>query len=255
MAVGNAIIKKQSTPGVVKVRTSDGKEFSLSADIVRKYLVSGGGNVNDEEIRMFMALCQYRGLNPWTRDVYLIKYGSNSPAAMVVSKNVYMRRAQRQPSFRGYKSGIIVQDEDGTAIKLDGTFYTPETQTLVGGWAEVYIEGWNVPLFESVRLEEYIGRKKDGEVNGQWATRPATMIQKVALVHALREAYPEELGGLYVQEEVSDVVDVILDETPREPQEAPKAVEAREQPPMMPKTAQRSPESVSSGASALFGGA
>ena len=30
-----------------------------------------------------------------------------------------------------------------------------------------------------------------------WLSKPATMIRKVALVQALREAYPGEFGGIY----------------------------------------------------------
>ena len=50
-------------------------------------------------------------------------------------------------------------------------------------------------------MEEYAGRKKDGSLNGQWSKKPATMIRKVALVQALREAFPKALGGLYTAEE------------------------------------------------------
>ena len=30
-----------------------------------------------------------------------------------------------------------------------------------------------------------------------WTSKPATMIRKTAIVHALREAFPDEFGGLY----------------------------------------------------------
>ena len=50
-------------------------------------------------------------------------------------------------------------------------------------------------------MEEYAGRKKDGSMNGQWSKKPATMIRKVALVQALREAFPKALGGMYTAEE------------------------------------------------------
>ena len=51
-------------------------------------------------------------------------------------------------------------------------------------------------------LDEYIGKKKDGTINSQWATKPATMIKKVALVQALRDAFPSALGQLYIQDEM-----------------------------------------------------
>ena len=57
-----------------------------------------------------------------------------------------------------------------------------------------------------------------------WASKPATMIRKVALVQALREAFPEDLQGMYSIEE-SDVP-VPLDETPIQ---QPVAIEAEQE--------------------------
>lgn len=71
------------------------------------------------------------------------------------------------------------------------------TERLVGGWCEVHVDGYDVPMFDEVSLEEYTGRKKDGTPSGQWARMPATMIRKVAIVHALREAFPDQMRGLY----------------------------------------------------------
>ena len=48
-----------------------------------------------------------------------------------------------------------------------------------------------------------------------WQKMPATMIRKVALVQALREAIPEEFGGLYSPEEMP-IDDSVLDDNPIE---------------------------------------
>lgn len=45
-------------------------------------------------------------------------------------------------------------------------------------------------------------RKKDGTPFPTWAKMPATMIRKVALVQALREAFPEDFQGMYAPEEM-----------------------------------------------------
>lgn len=61
-----------------------------------------------------------------------------------------------------------------------------------------------------VPFDEYAGRKKDGSLNRQWSAKPATMIRKVALVQALREAFPQTFGGMYDADEVgmdSEVLD------------------------------------------------
>ena len=60
-------------------------------------------------------------------------------------------------------------------------------------------------------LEEYIGLKKDGTPNRFWKEKPATMIEKVAIVHAKREAFPEEFQNLFVPEEMGIDIDLPQD--------------------------------------------
>lgn len=48
----------------------------------------------------------------------------------------------------------------------------------------------------SVSLKEYNTGK------ASWLKMPATMIRKVAIVQALREAFPSELGGMYDSSEM-----------------------------------------------------
>lgn len=213
MAVKNNLVKAQG--GAQNATTeyeSNGEKIKLSPTIIRKYLVSGDGNVTEQEAMMFLMLCKSQHLNPFLREAYLIKYG-NSPATMVTGKDVFLKRARRQKDFEGMEAGIVVWNADGDLEERCGTYYSKEHEELVGGWAKVYIHNFVTPIYCSVSLEEYMGRKKDGTPNSQWSLRPATMIRKVAQSQALREAFPESFGGLYAQEEMSNVSDVVLDET------------------------------------------
>lgn len=215
MAVKNSLKKTETKTTAVTEYDSNGERVKLSPQMVKKYLVSGGGNVTDEEVMMFISMCRFQHLNPFLREAYLIKYGETQPATMVVGKEVFMKRARRHPEFSGLQAGVIVMDtETGQFEYREGTFYEKEIEQLVGGWAKVFIRGYEVPFYASVPLDEYIGRKKNGEVNGQWASKPATMIRKVALAQALREAFPEEATGLYAPEEISEASNVILNEAP-----------------------------------------
>ena len=202
----------------------NGEKVKLTPSIIKNFLVNGNGNVSDQEIVMFLNLCRYQHLNPFLREAYLIKYGNN-PATIVTGKEVFTKRAKRNKDYRGFEAGIIVQDGGGGIEYRVGTFKLPN-DTLVGGWAKVYIHEFQAPVEIAVSLEEYIGRKKDGEVNSQWQNKPATMIRKVALVQALREAFPEDFQGMYEQEEFADATDIIL---PTEPVSAP-ATEQQEPP-------------------------
>lgn len=185
---------------------ANGEMVQISPSMVKKYLVSGGGNVTDGEVMMFMSLCRFQHLNPFLKEAYLIKYGSNDPATIVTGKDVFTKRAEANPNYKGKKAGIIVQKEDGTVEEREGTMVLP-SEKLVGGWARVFIKD-KEPEYQSVSFDEYAGRKKDGTLNSQWAKKPATMIRKVAVVQALREAFPDRFQGLYAQEEMATVNDV-----------------------------------------------
>lgn len=256
MAVQNTLRKNTSNGSVIEYE-SGGQMVKLSPDMIRSYLVSGGGNVTNQEVMMFLSLCKFQKLNPFLKEAYLIKFG-NSPATMVVGKDVFLKRARRNPDYVGKQAGIIVQDmETGETEQREGEFYVPEQERIVGGWAKVFIKGYNMPETATVSFAEYAGRKSNGELNNQWATKPATMIRKVALVHALREAFPEETAGMYAPEEIPAANDIVLEDTtppqqmavpvqnPAQPQPAIEAV-----PQQMEMPAPPVPEDVSA---ALFG--
>ena len=206
----NSLTQQQKPKGLVEYDCY-GQHIKLSPQIVRAYLVNGDGRVSDQEVVMFMQLCQFSRLNPFLREAYLIKYG-NQPASMVVGKDAFEKRGRRNKTYKGKVGGVCVQKKsDGMLENRVGALVLPD-ETLVGGWARVYIDGDVVPVEVSVSLDEYIGTKKDGTVNAQWSKKPATMIRKVAIVQALREAFPEDLGGMYSADEMG--VDVVLSEEP-----------------------------------------
>ena len=119
---------------------------------------------------------------------------------------------------------MAVVSAEGKLEYRSGALVLPGEE-LVGGWAEVYVEGFDRPVKAAVSLEEYIGRKKDGSVNAQWSTKPATMIRKVAKMQALREAFPEDFQGMYSAEEMN-----VSEEMPEIPVEQPVPQEIIEAP-------------------------
>lgn len=161
---------------------------------------------------MFLSLCRFQHLNPFLREAYLIKFG-NSPATIVTGKDVFTKRAKRNPNYAGKQAGIIVTDSTGVVEEREGCFVLPD-EKIVGGWAKVFIKGYDQPEYASVSFEEYAGRKSNGELNNQWATKPATMIRKVALVQALREAFPEDYQGMLSPEEVPEAGELPFENIP-----------------------------------------
>lgn len=227
MAVNNRLAKAPEQEKGITEYECGGQLVKISPNMIKKYLVNGNGNVTDQEVMMFLSLCKFQKLNPFLREAYLIKYG-NQPATIVTGKDALEKRAMRNPNYAGREAGVVISfPETGQLENRVGTIVL-EGEDLVGGWAKVYVKGWEHPLMVTVSFEEYC-QKKDGKPVSNWATKPATMIRKVAIVQALREAFPEDLSGMYAAEEVgaSDLpVDIITDEVIEA--EAPEAPVAHE---------------------------
>lgn len=204
--------------GIVKYRASDGSEVKLSPAIVARYIMTGGTQVDDREVFSFMAKCQARHLNPLAGDAYMTVFGGK--ASVVVSKDYFVRTATQQPGFDGLKAGVVVVNRKGDMEYREGCIVGGQTERLVGGWAEVFDKSRSHPSRAEVSLAEYdTGRSL-------WKSKPATMIRKVALVQALREAYPGAYGGIYDSDEMPEP-DVPA--APPEPVAVPAEVESAAQ--------------------------
>lgn len=174
----------------------------LTAETVRNYLVSGSGsaNVTNQEVVMFLEMCKAQKLNPFIGEAYLVKYG-NQAAQKITGKDVFIKRAAESPIFDGMRAGIVVANQRGELEYREGSLKLPNEQ-IIGGWCEVYLKDKKYPAKAVVSFEEYAGRKANGEINSMWSSKPGTMIRKVAQSQALREAFPNELRGLYQAEEM-----------------------------------------------------
>lgn len=134
----------------------------------------------DDELNLFLYRCKNMGLDPLKPgQVHFIKYGS-APGTIIVGIDGFRARAAKTGKHVGTKRGLI-RDDKGKCL---------------GAWAEVYRSDWTHPAKEEVSLAEYSTGK------GQWSKMPETMIKKVAEVAALRMAFPDELGGLYSNDEM-----------------------------------------------------
>jgi phage recombination protein Bet len=201
----------------VNYKTQDGKDITLSASDCLK-MCTGGGNASASEIFSFMNICRYHGINPYLKEAYLIKYGT-SPATIVTGKEFFMKKALTNPRFKGFKAGVVLVKSAAQnvyeLIYREGSIVLKD-ETLVGGWAEIHIEGYNFPIRSEVALSEYIQTKKSGEINSMWSKMPGMMIRKCALTTGLREGLPHEFAGLYdeaeiTHEETKPVTGIVID--------------------------------------------
>lgn len=184
--------------GLKAIYKVNGEEVILTAKMVQEVLLNGDDALTREEIIRFIAMCKFNHLNPFTREAYVIKFknnrGGNASATMVVSKDAYFKRAEDHQNYDGTQAGIIIE-KDGEIQEPEGCFI-PRGWTLVGGWAKVYRTDRKYPSVARVNLQDF------DKGQSIWNQQKSTMISKIAKVHALREAFPRDLGGLYVEDEM-----------------------------------------------------
>ena len=194
-------VAKRQAPVYEVSYQSNGQDLTISANDVAQFIKKGDAGVTVGEIKMFLNLCKYQGLNPFLNEAYLVKYSATSPAQIVTGKEAFMKRAEKNENYDGLEAGIIIE-RNNEVIKQLG-YFTLEGDKLLGGWAKVYRKDRKYPSNVEVSLKEYF---KAGNGKNTWSTMPATMIRKVALVHAMREAFPVELGAMYTEEELGEPI-------------------------------------------------
>lgn len=193
MSIKNEVVNKEKQEMNCTYQVN-GEDIHLTPSTIKNYLTRGNGNITAQEAVLFMNLCKYQRLNPFLNEAYLIKFGEQ-PAQLVTGKDAFMKRAESHEQFDGFRAGLIIA-RDGEISEIEGSF-TINGDMVLGGWCEVYRRDRKNPIVSRVNLDEYNKGK------ALWKDMPKTMIRKTAMVQALREAFPANLGGMYVEEEIS----------------------------------------------------
>ncbi len=146
---------------------------------------------------LFIVQCLTKGMNPLAGDVdfWTDDYGK---LTFVIREAFYLRVADAHPKFRGIQSGIIVErGPDRDPFEIEGG-YSTRGQEVVGGWAIVHRSDRDFPITHKVNFRDY------DKKNNTWKQFPGRMIEKIAQVGALRQAFPSQFGGLYSSDEMPD---------------------------------------------------
>jgi len=195
---GKDVVRAIAVPSDSRMKRASAPEIpELTLEIVKKFI---NPKVTDAEAFMFLSLCKAQQLDPFKKEIYLIKYGTQD-ASMVTSKDTFAKRAERNPHYRGFRAGLILLNNAKEIIYREGSFAL-DGEVVFGGWCEVLRDDRSAPIRNEVSVKEYEGKKADGTVTKMWAEKPATMIRKVAFCQSHREAFPDELGHLYGFEEM-----------------------------------------------------
>lgn len=174
--------------------------IKLSLSIVKSYIATPtkqGKLPTDKDIMNFIMLCKSRELNPFEGDAFLIGFDTQDGPKfnLITAHQAFLKRAVADDNYDGMESGIVVKDENGVILDRQSDFIYPG-DTLLGGWARVHDKTKSVPILRRLNLEPY------NKGLAQWKTNPAMMIVKCAEADALRSAYPNRVGGMYLREEM-----------------------------------------------------
>jgi len=148
---------------------------------------------SDKEVAVFLRTCSSLGLNPFAKEIYLVKFKEGEPASIIISADAYLKVADTHPQYDGEEDGVILSPErkgDRPEFR-EGTFLLDdEANRLVGGWAKVYRKDRGRPTYVDV------SRREVDKGQAMWKSSPAWMLNKTALSRALRRAFPNLYGGV-----------------------------------------------------------
>ena len=170
-------------------------------DLLKRTVATGA---SDDEFALFLHQCERTGLNPFARQIYCIGRRAkddqgNWTTAMVTQVGIdgFRLIAERSHGYRG-QTVPMFYDVAGNAREVWLDTKKPPVACKLG----VYKEGFEEPLYVVALYEEYVQRKRDNQPNAMWAGKPTVMLAKCAEAMALRKAFPQELSGLYTEEEI-----------------------------------------------------
>ena len=133
--------------------------------------------LTDAEFQLFGEIVRSTGLNPITKEVWAIKAGGR--LQLMTGINGFLKIANSHPQY------------DGMEVE-----YEWDGKNLLAATAKVYRKDRRFPSVATAYMAEY---KKSSPI---WTQMPSVMLAKCAKSLAIREAFIQELGGLYTAEEM-----------------------------------------------------
>lgn len=151
----------------------------------------------NQEVVLFLKICQSLSLNPFADELYLIKYSLGDKAATVIAIDAYLKASELNAQYDGHEAGIILKDSAGKLELREGAFLLEEErEQLVGGWARVYRKDRSRPFFVAVNKRECLRYRRDGALTEFWTVeKQPSMLRKTALKRSLVEAFPSLFSG------------------------------------------------------------
>lgn len=164
------------------------QELNVSKETLIKHLDTLGlaSQLTPQEKENYFEIAMLYGLNPFKREIYVSKYGSQM--SIITGYEVYIKRAER--------TGML----DGWSATTSGSVATGDLKATV----TIYRKDRSHPFVWEALYEECVQRTREGKVTKFWE-KAAFMTKKVAISQGFRLCFSDELAGMpYTADEMPD---------------------------------------------------
>ena len=165
--------------------------------------VLGIRGASNADLAIFMHYCQKTGLDPFSRQIYGImrreKIGDEWVDKFTIQVGIDGFRVIRDRIAA--RLGVTVEYEDSRWYDEDGIAYEVwlrDEPPLACGMA-VLKDGKRFPAV--VRYSAFV-QMRNGKPTSMWQRMDAEQLEKCAEAKALRRAFPHDLGGIYLEDEM-----------------------------------------------------
>lgn len=156
--------------------------------------------LSDSEFQFFVGLGKASRLNPFTREIWAVKYQESQPAQVFIGRDGYRKAAQAHPEYDFHQADAVYENDEYEVVNgvVHHKYKLSNRGKLVGAYCVAKRHKSSRPIYVYCELSEYsTGRSLWNTQTG----KPATMIKKVAESQCLRACFQDLLGGTYAEEE------------------------------------------------------
>lgn len=204
-----AVLPKENRMAVAQPMEFSSEQVRILAETVAK-------GCDQNELAFFLNVAQMKRLDPFTGQIHVVKRWDST---------LNREKMTVQVGVDGYR---VIAARTGELAGIDDVLYDSEDQPFPK-WAKVTVYrygrgGEKIPYTATARWNEYVQKKKDGGPTAMWVKMPYLMLGKVAECLALRKAFPDELSGVYSNEEMDQADNHVSGQPePKPPVQMPKS--------------------------------